>query len=298
MNQFDAEQLAYQVEKKRVKENFHSSSNRYDEVAVLQREVANRLLENLDYITLEPSTILDVGCGTGYCTDLLRKRFPKAKVIALDLALGMAQYAKNKTGWMERIKGKKHFVCGDAEFLPIKERSIDLVVSSLAIQWCNSLDQAFKEFHRIIRPGGLALFSTFGPDTLRELRSAWSKVDNHVHVNAFLDMHDIGDALMRTGLVDPVMETEHFTLTYPTVKSLMGELKTLGSRNSSRGRTKTLTGKAQFNKMIQAYEQFRQDNVLPASYEVVYGHAWPTSKPNVDSESTIRIDQIGGRREG
>ncbi|MCK5092141.1 MAG: methyltransferase domain-containing protein, partial [Gammaproteobacteria bacterium] len=172
----------------------------------------------------------------------------------------------------------------DAEILPLKENSCDLIFSNLTLQWCNDLNNTFKEFSRVLKPGGLLLFTSFGPDTLIELRSSWAAVDDFQHVSGFIDMHHVGDALLNAGLADPVMDTENFTLTYSDVYKLMRDLKAVGARNAVYGRNHSLTGKQHLKAMIEEYEKYRCDGVIPATYEVVYGHAWAPD-PGSQSES-------------
>jgi len=272
----------YQIDQAWIRNSFDKAAGSYDSAAVLQREVVNRLIERLEWIKIEPQVILDVGVGTGYCARQLRQKYKKATVIGLDLAPSMIRQARCQVPWMDKLRGKQRFVCADAHHIPLADNSVDMVFSSLAIQWCNDLDQVFAEFRRVLKPGGLVMFATLGPDTLRELRLAWRAVDDYAHVSAFLDMHDIGDALVRRRLADPVMDVETITLTYATVRELVRDLKTLGSRNAASGRQHSLTGKARFRAMEQAYEQFRRDGMLPASYEVAYGHAWVIDKKGPD----------------
>lgn len=273
-----------QLEKRRIRQSFDAAAPHYDEVAVLQREVGQRIIERLDLIKLQPKTILDVGAGTGVFSESLDRRYKQARVISLDLAPGMLQQARQRKGWLGRHLSSQAFVCGDAEALPIADHSIDLIFSSLMLQWCSDLEHTFAEFHRVLRPGGLLMFATFGPDTLKELRRSWQAADEgtRIHVHDFIDMHDVGDALLRAGLADPVMDVEHFTLTYSDAYQLMRELKTLGAHNVATERNHGLTGKERLQRMAAAYEQFRQDGVLPATYEVVYGHAWGAERPSAD----------------
>lgn len=270
---------AYSVDKKRVSAHFNAAAKSYDSVAVLQREVATRLADRLDLIKLAPSGILDAGSGTGFCTGLLATRYPKARVIALDIAHGMVLAARSKLSWWNRLRGHQQHICGDIESLPLADASVDLVFSSLAIQWCQDLDAALREIRRVLRPGGLVMFATLGPDTLRELRLSWAAADARTHVNLFMDMHDVGDGLMRAGFADPVMDAEHLTLTYPDVGLLMRDLKSLGSRNATLGRARGLTGKGRLAAMTLAYERYRRDGQLPATYEIAYGHAWAPLAP-------------------
>lgn len=267
----------YLLDKYQTRRAFDRSARDYDEAAVLQREVADRVLERLDLMKPVPHRILDVGAGTGYCTQALARRYTRARVVALDIAEGMLRAARVKQRWWQRLQGRQRYVCGDAESLPLADASVDMLFSNLALQWCSNLETVFDEFRRVLAPGGLLLFTTFGPDTLRELRESWRAVDGHTHVNAFMDMHDIGDALLRARFENPVMDMEHLTLTYPDVRALMRDLKQIGAHNVTLGRARGLTGARRMQAMLEAYEAYRQQGVLPATYEVIYGHAWMSS---------------------
>jgi malonyl-CoA O-methyltransferase len=286
----------YRLPREAVRRSFHAASATYDQAAALQQEVRSRLLERLDVVRLTPTAVLDLGAGTGHATRQLKQRYPKATVVAMDLAFGMLQYARKQQSWRRRFAR----VCADAQRVALREHSVDLVFSSLMLQWCNDPDAVFSEARRVLRPGGLLTFTTLGPDTLRELRAAWRSVDPHTHVNQFVDMHDIGDALVRARFADPVLDVERITLTFPDVFALMRELKAIGAHNVTAGRRAGLTGRGAIQTMAAAYEQFRRDGKLPATYEVVYGHAWaPLSAPDRKSRSgevTIAPDQIGRRR--
>jgi malonyl-CoA O-methyltransferase len=273
----------FHIDKRRVRHAFNRAAAAYDRAAILQREVGTRLLERLEYIRLQPQTIADIGAGTGHLSKALAQRYKRAKVIALDLAPNMLGAARRHTPVLARLLNRQSFVCGDAERLPFAARSTDLVFSNLTLQWCSNLEAVFAEFRRILKPGGLLIFSTFGPDTLKELRESWATVDEAVHVNVFIDMHDIGDALLRNGFADPVMDAERFTLTYPNVHAVMNELKTLGAHNATSGRPRTLTGKGRLHAVTAAYERYRDQGALPATFEVVYGLAW---QPSVAMMST------------
>jgi malonyl-CoA O-methyltransferase len=180
--------------------------------------------------------------------------------------------------------------------LPLKSNSVDLIFSNLMLQWCDPPDAVFAEVQRVLKPSGVFIFSSFGPDTLHELRESWVNVDGHTHVNRFIDMHDLGDAMMRSGLAEPVLDVERFTLTYPDAITLMRELKAIGAHNVTQGRRHGLMGKAVLNQVIHNYEIHRRDNVLPASYEVVYGQAWGNATtPTSAAEVRIPIAHIGKR---
>jgi len=279
-------QLADQLPEKRLaRRSFEHAAESYDAAAVLQQEVAQRLLERLDLMKLEPARVLDLGCGTGYCIPELMSRYKRADIVALDIARPMLEQARRRGRWLHRPR----CVCGDAERLPFEDESFDLVFSNLMLQWCVDLDAAFAELQRVLRPGGLLLFTSFGPDTLKELRDSWAQVDGDTHVNAFLDMHDVGDALVKTRFADPVMDVERITVTYPDVWKLMRELKQIGAHNVTVGRPRGLTGKSHMQQLVNAYERYRQADVLPASYEIVNGHAWATS---VGGEAMVSLEGL------
>jgi len=255
---------------KKLRRSFASAAKTYDEAAVLQREVADRLLERLDYIKQVPQVILDVGCGTGYSTRLLAKKYPQAFVAGFDITHPMLIRANNKRRWFRRGPA---YATADAHTIPIKSNSVDLIFSNLALQWC---DQAsvFNEFARVLKPGGLVMFTTFGPDTLMELRMAWASVDDYPHVHDFLDMHNIGDDLVHGKLSEPVMDKEMITLTYQTVAGMLKDLRQIGANNAVKNRFAGLTGKHRFARFTDAYKKLAVDNRIPASYEIVYGQAW------------------------
>jgi malonyl-CoA O-methyltransferase len=281
------------IDKKQARNSFSRAAERYDEVAVLQREMGKRLLERLELMLIEPKVVLDIGCGTGVATMELAKHYRKAQVIALDFALPMLHETRKRGSWLRRPR----CLCADLEHLPLADNSVDLIYSNAAIQWSNDLDHTFSEFMRVLRPGGVLAFTNFGPDTLKELRMAWAEVDGGSHVGQFLDMHDMGDALLNSSFTEPVLDVDRMMLTYDQVDGLMRDLKTLGANNVNRDRSRGLTGRKRMAAMRDAYEQFRRDGKLPASYEVIYGHAWvPDNKqvqqPSDDGIAMVPIENI------
>ncbi|HEU4623489.1 MAG TPA: malonyl-ACP O-methyltransferase BioC [Steroidobacteraceae bacterium] len=253
-----------------VRSAFERASAAYEAAAVLQARVGGELLERLALFKFEPQLVLDLGAGTGRLTGELKRAYKRATVVALDIAPGMLREARRHLGLFRRFER----VCGDVRRLPFADASVDLAVSNLMLQWCDDLDVALAEIRRVLKPDGFFSFSTFGPDTLRELRSAWAAVDDYTHVNTFLDMHDVGDALARAGLSEPVLDVERVTLTYPNVLALMRDLKVIGAHNVTAGRARGLTGRSRLRRMEEAYEAYRRDGRIPATYEVVYGAAW------------------------
>ena len=283
------------IDTARVRRSFGRSAGAYDAAAVLQARVREELLGRLDLVRLEPVAVLDLGAGTGHASLALKRRYPSSRVVALDLAAGMLRSARRRQTLLRRFAT----VCADATSLPLRDACVDLVFSNLMLQWCNDPDAVFRECRRVLRPGGLLTFATLGPDTLMELRRAWAVADGHVHVNRFIDMHDLGDALVRAGLAEPVMDVERLTLTYAEVRDLMRDLKAVGARNSNNGRPRGLTGKGGLARMTTAYEEARCDGRLPATYEVVYGQAWcpvGPSRRRASGEAVVPIGSIGRRK--
>lgn len=268
------------INKTQARLSFEKAASCYDEAAVLQREIGQRLLERLEYIRFQPQRILDVGAGTGDCSFQLADFYRKSEVIALDFATAMLKQAKQKRTFRQRLSSRYKFITADAGQLPFIDNSVDMIFSNLALQWCTDLEQVFQEFRRVLKPGGMLLFSTFGPDTLKELRECWQQVDDYTHINDFIDLHVVGDAMIKTGFSDPVMDMEMITVTYPDVKSIMKDLKQIGAHNVNAQRAKGLTGKHTLRKLMTSYESYRQDNVLPVSHEVIYGHAWISENKN------------------
>ena len=266
----------FEIDKKQMRHAFSRAAADYDAAAVLQREVCSRMLERLDYVKLQPARILDVGSGTGWGARQLAQRYPAAQVIELDIAIGMLQNARGHSGWWQKLFGgaKQVQLCADVEALPLAANSVDMIWSNLAVQWCNDLPGAFAEMHRVLKTEGLLMFSTFGPDTLKELRQAFRGVDGHNHLNRFADMHDIGDMLMHSGFAEPVMDMELITLTYDDVRSVLQDLKTIGAHNATAGRGQGLMGKNAWARLLENYERLRDNGKLPATFEMVYGHAW------------------------
>jgi len=279
------------IDKRQARRAFCRAAPRYDEVAVLQREIGRRMLERLQLVRLQPQLILDLGAGTGLAIDGLMRRYPKARLLALDFALPMLQRARHRGWWLRRPA----CVCADLEQLPIADATIDLIYSNAALQWSNDLEATFREFLRVLKPGGLLMFTTFGPDTLKELRLAWSAVDGYSHVSNFPDMHDVGDALLRARFADPVVDVDRMTLTYPDVDGLMRDLKVLGAHNVTRQRPRGLTGRGRLQAMRVAYESYRRGDLLPASYEVVYGHAWVPERPAEPGVAFVPVPRSGPR---
>jgi malonyl-CoA O-methyltransferase len=280
----------YALEPERVRRSFDRAAKTYDAAAVLHAEVRENLLQRLQLVTLVPQVVLDAGAGTGLGSRALKRRYPKALVMALDSSRQMLQVAGKRRSWLRPFER----VCADAQALPLRDGSVDLVVSNLMLQWCDP-EAVFAEFRRVLKPSGLLSFSAFGPDTLRELRTAWAQVDALSHVHQFIDMHDLGDALVRNGFAAPVLDVERFTLQYLNVRKVAADLKATGAHNCTAGRAKGLTGSHKFAAMQAAYEQFRQQGRLPATYEVVFGHAWAPAhgmRRGAAASTSVSLEEI------
>lgn len=287
----------FHFDRRQVRRNFGRAAGTYEKHDALQREVQATLIDRLDIHEAAPEIVLDVGAGTGRGSAALKKRYPKAQVIAIDLALPMLKQARQHTGWLKPF-GR---VVADAYTLPVPDHSVDILFSNLCFQWCEDLTRLFAECARVLKPGGLLTFSTFGPDTLGELRAAWAAADQHAHVARFLDMHDVGDAMLAQGLKDPVLFAERYTLTYPTPRAVLDELKGLGANNADADRVRGLTGKQHYRRMIDAYESMRSDGVIPSTWEVVTAHAWgpPAGQSRREGGGEIAsfpVDNLRGSR--
>lgn len=279
------------IDRRAVAQAFDRASAGYDAAAVLQERVREELLGRLDELKVAPQAVLDLGAGTGHAARALKRRFPRATVVASDIAAGMLQRARSQSGWLRRFAR----VRADAYALPFRDGAFDLVFSNLMLQWCDDLDLACAELARVLKPGGLLLLSTFGPDTLRELRESWNAGDTHAnHVNHFFDAHALGSAFMQAGIAEPVLDVDRIVVPYPDVLSLMRELKSLGAHNVTRGRARGLTGRSRLAAMTRAYESLRRDGKLPATYEVIHVSAWGGER-RAPGESLISPSAIGRR---
>ncbi|UTW03821.1 malonyl-ACP O-methyltransferase BioC [Amphritea atlantica] len=256
--------MSAQFLKPQIAESFSRAAVSYDSVAQLQRRIGHNLLSELSPSSAK--VVLDLGCGTGYFAPLLTEQLNPQQLVCLDLARGMLEYARQT-----RVTPNTLWLCGDAESLPLADNSVDLIFSSLAIQWCEDLPALFSEVSRVLKPGGRFLFSTLGPETLYELREAWSTVDRYQHVNRFVSLSSL-QASADSYLREVTLKAAEEVLLYDQLRGLTSELKGIGAHNISAGRQSGLTGKARINAFKQAYEAFRRsDGKLPATYQVFYG---------------------------
>ena len=283
------------IDRRAVAQAFDRASASYDAAAALQERVRNELMGRLDDLKLAPSSILDLGAGTGHATRALKRRYANAVVVAVDIAAGMLERAKDQSRWLRRFER----VRADAYTLPFRDGSFDLVFSSLMLQWCDDLDAVYAELARVLKPCGALVFSTFGPDTLLELRECWLASDAPGnHVNHFFDAPTLGTALMHAGLAEPVLDVDRIVIGYDDVLTLMRELKSIGAHNVTRGRARGLTGRRRLAAMTRAYETLRRDGKLPATYEVIHAICWggePRSYHDGPRETLISPSSIGRR---
>lgn len=285
--------MTTELDPRAVAASFGAASRSYDAAAWLQTQVREDLLSRLALLPAPPAAVLDLGAGTGQAARALKQRFRRASVTAADIAGPMLEVARQRSRWWRPIR----CVEADARALPFEDASFDLVFSNLMLQWIHPPDAALAEARRVLRPGGLLLLSTFGPQTLQELRAAWAAADDGVHVNAFIDMHDLGSALQRAGFAEPVLDADRYLRHYADARALMRELKSLGAHNVDARRARGLTGRAGFARMLAAYESRRVAQGLPATWEVLNVSAWAAEgaqpDPGADpAETRIGLDAL------
>lgn len=269
---------------------FDRAAATFDRVDFVHRSTADELMERLAPIVIDVKRVLDLGGGTGSAAGRLERRFKGAHVVVADASLEMLRMAAAKRSLLSR---RSVLQC-NATALPCGTGSFDLAYSNLLLPWIDARPLLFAEVARVLRRGGLFIFSTMGPGSLAELRDAWASVDDGEHVNPFDDMHDVGDELVRTGLCDPVLDIDYLNVSYRDTAALFRDLTLLGARNSLLGRAKSLTGKRRFRNMETALERRFPDGVLQLKLELVYGHAWGGGPPQRPGE--YRIDAAGIER--
>lgn len=273
--------------KQRLIQKFNHTAKTYHHAAALNHEVGSRLVENLNFMKIQPRMILDLGAGCGYISNLLRNTYPVAEIIALDMAEQRLHVGKKMTS-----SKKIHWLCADAEQFPLKPNSMELIVSNLMLPWVTNLSQLFENCLSWLKPGGLFLFSTPGMGTLPELEASWGWADDFPHVHPNHELHDIGDALKNAGFEDAVVNQEKLILSYSSVLELVRDLKNLGSSNALSTRRNTLTGKQRWDKFLSGYENFRDEqHRIPATCFILYSHAWkPKQTISKTSDGMIEIN--------
>ena len=262
---------------------FNRAAKTYDDYSVLQKQISLDLFDRLSLIKIAPNFILDLGSGTGENNSGFKNIYKNKNIINYDFSERMLIRAKSKEKdflGLNKLLGKNNisYICGDMEHLPIKKNLIDLVWTSSSLQWCNDLNKTFLGIKEILNYGGLFIFSTFGPKTLTELSAINKKLSQNDTVNSFTDMHQIGDMLVANGFSDPVLDSDEYTLTYSNVEKLFVDIKSIGATSSNGQQKKGLRGKNYFKRMAAEYDKYKKSGLLPATYEVIYGHAWNMNK--------------------
>lgn len=275
---------------------FNRHATEYESAARVQYEIGRRLFERLDYLAIKPERILDLGCGPGFFSYELKKKYPKAQIIGLDLAQGMLIQAKKKHRW----RRKWALVTADMQRMPFVAGSFDLIFANQVIHWGTSLPSIFRELNRIMSINGCLMFTTLGPDTFKELKQAWSGVNQYAHVNEFIDMHDIGDCLLSEHFLEPVIDMEFLAIHYETLPTLIKNLKAQGVKNINPQKNQGLTGKMAWKKFERNYLSLQTEGKkYPLTYEVIYGQAWKGEqrKTILGTETLIPVSQIKRRND-
>lgn len=250
---------------------FNQHAFEYEQAAKVQIEIGSRLFERLSFLKFQPRYILDLGCGTGFFTQQLRKKYPKATIVALDIAGKMLLQAQKKQGWRKSFS----LLNADMHHLPFAAGCFDLIFANQVVHWSFALPTLFRELNRVMQQNGCLMFSTLGPDTFQELRKAWVGIDNYAHVNPFADMHDIGDYLLAEQFLDPVVDMEHLTVHYADMPRLLASIKSQGVKNIHQQRNKGLTTPRIWQQFINNFQQMATAEAkMPLTYEVIYGSAW------------------------
>ena len=262
---------------------------------VLAAEVGRRMADRLDVVRIDPAVIVDAGAGFAASETGLRRRYPRAYYIGLDS--DCARMDRSARPWRERLPWRSRLsgrLCADFSAMPLRDRSVGLLWSVLALAWARDTPAALREWHRVLDIGGLAMFATYGPDTLKELRAAFRGAGEDLRVHGFTDLHDIGDMLVAAGFADPVMEAEWITLTYERVDGLVADLRATGQTNVLAARPRGLLSPRRWQAACAAYETLRQAGRLPATFEIIYGHAWRAPARRLsDGRAVIRFERQG-----
>jgi malonyl-CoA O-methyltransferase len=281
------------VDEGRVRRGFDRVAAHYDVHASIEREIGRRMLERLDYVRIDPQVVLDLGCGPGTAYSALRERYPKALIAGVDLSVKMlhaSEQSQRQLRWLMPLLRRRQLqkICANAAVLPVRTACAQLVWSNLLLHWCDDAEAVIGEMHRVLEVGGLAMFTTFGPDTLKELRAAFA--DGKTHNQRFADLHDLGDMLVHAGFADPVMDMEMITLEYADANALFTDLRRTGAGNAMLDRAKGLSGRRRWQAMLARLDAMRRQGRLPMTLELVYGHAWKGApKKTADERSVIHF---------
>ncbi len=274
-----------------VQRRFDLAAGRFHEADFVHRVAREGLLERMRPMTTRAATVVDLGCATGAAIPLLEKRFRRSRVIAVDYSAGMLRVVRDK----KTLLSRRYPVQADARSLPFADASIDVIFSNLMLPWIDDVDTVFTAVARVLRKDGLFVFSTLGPDSFAELREAWGAIDRGGHVNRFPDMHDVGDALVRAGLRDPVLDVDRLSVTYRNTAALFRDLTAAGARNSLRHRHRGLTGRERFRRFTGTF--FPAGETRSLTLELVFGHCWGIGANPRSGEITVDARGIPLRRQ-
>ncbi len=267
-----------------IRRRFERAAKSFDDAAFVHAVTRAGLLARLQPLVVEASTVIDLGSATCSTSQALSKRFRRAHVVSVDLAHAMLRRGRKHRAWFS----KSSFVQATAAALPFKDQSVDVVFANLLLPWIDDQTQVFAEVARVLRKGGVFAFATLGPDSLLEIRRAWSKVDDNAHVNHFSDMHDLGDGLVNAGLADPVLDVDRLSVSYDNTEKLFADLTAMGGRNALRERNQSLVGKQRFRHMSDALQKSGTGGKITLDLELVFGHCWGAG-PRMDA-ADYRID--------
>lgn len=275
-----------------IRRRFERVASTFDDADFVHAATRDGLLQRIEPLLIDAKTVIDLGCASGGASRQLNRRFPKSRLIAVDLAHNMLHEARGKKSWL----AKTTFVQANAHTLPFADESVDVIFCNQLLPWIANPDQVFLEVGRILRKGGVFAFATLGPDSLLEVSRAWGQVDDGLHVSRFPDMHNLGDGLVRAGLRDPVLDVDRLTVSYGSSDALLADLGAAGARNALQDRSHALTGKQKFRDMLSALETASDGDKIAVELELVFGHCWGAG-PKLDP-ANYRIDagQIPLRR--
>lgn len=275
-----------------VRRRFDRAATQFAGADFVHRRSADGLLQRMLPISMQPQLVLDIGSALGEGSRMLAKHFKKARIVSLDTSASMLGAAHKARGWFSRVRELQ----ADARQLPLQTGSVDLVFANMLLPWIDNLPACLEEVARVLRPDGTFLFATLGPDSLTEIRQAWRNIDDGLHVHEFPDMHNLGDAIVRAGLRDPVLDIDYLTVTYRNTEALFSDLAAAGARNSLLGRRQSLTGKGRLDKLREHLLSRAIEGVLQLKLELVYGHAWGGGPPTGHGEFHFSPSDIGHRR--
>ena len=260
------------IDKEYKRKVFDRNAKTYDQYASLQNKISDNLFKKLDLIEVKPNLILDLGCGTGRNGEIFKEKYKNIRLINYDFSIKILQEARKNQH--NNLCKKSDFICGDIEKLTFPENTFDIIWSTSSLQWCNNLSDIFKKIMSILKPGGLFIFSTFGPNTLFELKNVTKKISNYQKTNSFLDILSIKHMLIKQGFINTTIDSEEFCLTYKNINKLFLDLRKIGATSGFKKRKIGLSGKSYLKLISEGYEEYTYDGIYPATYEAVYGCAW------------------------